>query len=236
MKDELDEGDFDNDGFYHWKKDKDEIKDAWLDNVDWANINSFKKSEQLTKEAKLDENEDEEVVEEENIDDEDEETSKASDQTEKFKKILEYLKPGETILKAIKRLGTSSKGAGGQATSTAGLSASQRWLKKKNQSANAPESSKEQSEKAKVDKEALEKLTGICNQFISQGFYDIYEETFESVEAKIQGSNGEGKASSSFDIFAEDVNEVDLKPGTSGSQKDLLEGNFLHSNFKCVFV
>lgn len=130
MKDEMDEGDFDKDGYYHWKKDKDEIKDAWLDNIDWANINSFKKSDRLTKEQTNDDDEEEnEQEDDDSEDDEDDEREKSdskSDQIEMFKKILEHMKPGETILKTIKRLGTSS-GSSSSSGSNANLSASQRF-------------------------------------------------------------------------------------------------------------
>lgn len=37
MKEELEEGHFDTDGHYHWKKEK-EIRDNWLDNIDWVKV------------------------------------------------------------------------------------------------------------------------------------------------------------------------------------------------------
>ncbi|KAI5722718.1 hypothetical protein M8J76_012536 [Diaphorina citri] len=37
MKDELEEGHFDTDGMYHWKKEK-QIKDHWLDNINWVKV------------------------------------------------------------------------------------------------------------------------------------------------------------------------------------------------------
>ena len=33
----MEEGDFDVDGHYHFKKDKD-IRDNWLDNIDWVSV------------------------------------------------------------------------------------------------------------------------------------------------------------------------------------------------------
>lgn len=40
MKEELQEGHFDNQGHYHWKKDADaDLKDHWLDNIDWVKVN-----------------------------------------------------------------------------------------------------------------------------------------------------------------------------------------------------
>lgn len=80
-------------------------------------------------------------------------------QNELFKNILTHLKPGETVLKAIKRLGNSSAGGSSSAASTSGLSASQRWLKKK-QPTNAAASQSVDSEKVKADKQSLETLTG----------------------------------------------------------------------------
>lgn len=38
MKDEMEEGHFDGDGFYHFKKDSEQIKDAWLDDIDWIKV------------------------------------------------------------------------------------------------------------------------------------------------------------------------------------------------------
>lgn len=38
MKEELEEGHFDRDGFYHFKKETETLKDAWLDNIDWIKV------------------------------------------------------------------------------------------------------------------------------------------------------------------------------------------------------
>jgi CD2 antigen cytoplasmic tail-binding protein 2 len=151
---------------------------------------------------------------------------------ETFKKIIVYLKPGENILKAIKRLGNSSK-AEGSTTGGATLSASQRWLKKKNQTeATAKKDSNITPESIKADKEALEKLTGFANYFIDKGYYDIYEETFEKIQNKIDASNQEAKKNAdAFDMFADEVDEKNLakstdEPSTS-SNAQVLQGIFL---------
>ncbi|RNA30423.1 CD2 antigen cytoplasmic tail-binding 2 [Brachionus plicatilis] len=200
MKEELEEGDFDTEGHYHWKRNKNEIKDAWLDNIDWANINSFKKSYQLHKQSGDTEDESSESeAESMKVDDEEE-------KIELFKKILPHLQMNETILRAIKRLGNSSK---------TGSSASQRWQKKK------IEKQESLSEKALADKEALENLTGYANQFIDKGFYDIYEETYQSLEKKIK--EHESKSSEPLDIFADEVNEKEIQASTSNTETRILE-------------
>lgn len=37
MKEELEEGHFDKEGHYLWKKEK-QIRDNWLDNIDWIQV------------------------------------------------------------------------------------------------------------------------------------------------------------------------------------------------------
>ena len=126
-----------------------------------------------------------------------------------FKKILPHLKMNETILRAIKRLGNSSKSS---------LSASQRWLKKKN------EKQEPLSETASADKEALEKLTGYANKFIDKGFYDIYEETYQSLEKKIKQHESKSlKPSESLDIFADEISENEIQASTSNQESNELE-------------
>lgn len=46
MKEELEEGHFDREGHFQWNKDK-EIKDNWLDNIDWVKVCSFIVSKDL---------------------------------------------------------------------------------------------------------------------------------------------------------------------------------------------
>jgi hypothetical protein len=162
-------------------------------------------------------------------DEQEEESQDANDenaQIETFKKIIPCLKPQESLLKAIKRLGKSSGGSGAASGS---LSASQRWLKKKNQSADNKMET-ESASNAQADREALEKLTGYANYFIDQGFYDIYEETRETLQKKVDNyenrSSKQTSAATSLDIFADEVDEKDLKPSTSGEQKGLEGKNF----------
>ncbi len=201
------------------------MKDAWLDNIDWANVNTFKKMENSANIIyKLDADEEETSDEDENEDDKLNITGQTeTSQIETFKQMISYMKPGENVLKAIKRLGNSSKGS--QSVGT--MSASQRWLKKKNQ-ADQAKSSKE-TEASLADKAALDKLTGLANHFIDLGFYDIYEETYEKLNYKInEADNKEKNAGKSFDIFADDVDESDLeKASTSNKKADFLEGNII---------
>jgi CD2 antigen cytoplasmic tail-binding protein 2 len=228
MKEELEEGDFDTDGYYHWKSKKGEVHDAWLDNIDWANINEIKKFKgqdsllsAAAKSGLIKEKYDLAASNEKEVDDEssgtDESLSGANlnenEQTELFRKILEFLKPGESILKSIKRLGNT----GG--ANKANLSASQRWIKKKQVDVSL------KSEDSKANAEALEKLTSLANKFIEMGYYDVYEETYEKIMFKLNGSKS--KIDNDFDIFADNVDANKLEKETVSSGKIQIEGRYI---------
>ena len=38
LKDEEEDGTFDRDGTFVWKKSKEDVTDSWLDNVDWGKV------------------------------------------------------------------------------------------------------------------------------------------------------------------------------------------------------
>lgn len=101
MKEELEEGHFDENGNYHWKCKRNDV-DNWLENIDWN----------LQKRYKLDSGKEFES------DEADDSVSNESF-NEIYKKILNYLKPKETITGALCRLGKNT------------LTAAERWRLKK---------------------------------------------------------------------------------------------------------
>jgi CD2 antigen cytoplasmic tail-binding protein 2 len=243
MKEELEEGDLDTDGYYHFKSKKGEVHDAWLDNIDWANINEIKKfkgqdnllnaaskSGVIKKNYDLTavDNDDNDKIED---DDDDDKSSNESftelnlnqnEQIELFKKILDLMKPGESILKSIKRLGSKAGSA-----SKANLSASQRWIKKKQV---------DTSDEAKADAESLEKLTSLANKFIEMGFYDIYEETYEKIKLKLDEEKGDKemkKDEEEFDMFSENVEiETSLPKGSTSKTTNIIEDKIVKWIYK----
>jgi CD2 antigen cytoplasmic tail-binding protein 2 len=83
LKEEQQEGSFSKDGNFVWDK-KDEIKDAWLDDIDWVKVKN--KSQ---KEKDREEQEDE-------IEDEKQENYS---EIENYKLMIEVMRPGETVAK-----------------------------------------------------------------------------------------------------------------------------------------
>lgn len=209
-----------------------------MDNVEWANINTFKDKYCLDSKGDGKGENDEELSEtEENVESDNESISSKDNeslQLEIFKKILPFLKPGETILKAIKRLGESSKSCTDN-SSKAGLSASQRWLKKKTPVGQTGKANIDPAQ-AKAAKESLEALTGHANYFIDRGYYDIYEETYEKLNFKIKSADSKKEATDSFDIFADEVDEKNIGASTSGANANLIEGKFRLSLYLYIFA
>ena len=136
-----------------WNK-KDELKDAWLDNIDWVKIREKSKAE---KDA------------EEEADEAEEEAQSAYSELNTYRTMVEMMKPGESVAKTLRRLGGKK----------AGMSASQRWKKKKAGAVEDPEE--------KENKEKMLRLTGLADTILTRsGNMEIYEETFESITHKIK--------------------------------------------------
>ncbi|KAL3247379.1 hypothetical protein MRX96_057101 [Rhipicephalus microplus] len=113
MEDEMEDGHFDKDGMFIFNRDKPEIRDNWLDNIDWVKVRPTK---QVVEDSRgTEDSEDEERV----------------DALALYGDMLEIMQPGETVLSCIKRLG------GGKRDSTIN-----RWKKKK-QEATEPDSTKD---------------------------------------------------------------------------------------------
>lgn len=94
MKEEMEEGHFDKDGHFIWNNEK-EIRDNWLDNIDWQKIKHSQVNEDKY-------NISETGLAAESDSDEDPDTF---DEISSYECMLQYMKPKESVNKALKRLG-----------------------------------------------------------------------------------------------------------------------------------
>lgn len=157
----MEEGHFDKEGTYIFgKRDKDEIKDHWLDNIDWLKVNNQQPT--TSKNSS------------------DEESMDASEYLKKFdpipvyKEMLNILLPGESVLKALKRLG------GGKVQT-----ASERWKKKKQldeKNSKTDEINKENI--AKLTEQANSILTNMGNMDIYQETFEGIRHKVRQAEEK----------------------------------------------------
>jgi len=181
MKEEMEEGHFDKQGNYFFKKDAD-IKDAWLDNVDWKKI---RRTENAEKEKEGDDGDDDEG------DDDDDDDANLEDYTpsiigwkEKiplYEEITSLMQPGENVFKAIKRLGGDQKGK---------TSSADRWKKKKQSETSASEDSalaaKDPNDAEASNKESMLRLTALADQLLQSGDLGIYESTVEKLKHELE--------------------------------------------------
>lgn len=183
MKEELEEGHFDKDGHYLWKKEK-QIRDNWLDNIDWVQVKSgtsVLKSDKSGESHGLGDS------------DSDDEEDIMFDPIPLYKQILEYLKPGETVSKTLCRLGKGKKK----------LTTAERWKKKKE--------AKTQETEEDQNSVNIIKLTELANELLTRtGNMDIYQESYEQIKKKIGQADKHAhpsKQEAELDMYADDFYE-----------------------------
>ncbi|KAG8191248.1 hypothetical protein JTE90_003261 [Oedothorax gibbosus] len=180
MKEELEEGYFDKEGTYIFQKDEDQIKDQWLDDIDWVKI---KAREDLKRKS-------------EGSDEDSEDERPPIDLVDKYKRMIELMKPGETVQKAIRRLGGNK----------ASWSASNRWKKKKE----ASDSTSKQENEADPEKlQLLTSLADeIVHSGDMDVYQQTFEKMSYYVNSKAavekSGANGEDP---SLDMFGDEFEE-----------------------------
>ncbi|XP_068193154.1 CD2 antigen cytoplasmic tail-binding protein 2 [Antennarius striatus] len=175
LEEEMQEGHFDSEGNYFIKKDQ-EIRDNWLDNIDWVRIKEqpFKQkkkglaAKRTRRVGDEDEAEEEKQREEQQADreneEEEEEAEPAEDplasytQYQLTEAVVELLVPGETVAAALRRLG----GLGGR---------------KKGKLLQEGEP----TEETKRDTEKLDRLTALADRLVGSGMFEIYQQTYEKL-------------------------------------------------------
>ncbi|KAM4531317.1 CD2 antigen cytoplasmic tail-binding protein 2 [Odontesthes bonariensis] len=221
LEEEMQEGHFDSEGNYFIKKEK-EIRDNWLDNIDWVRI----KEQPLKRKKKglgakrtrragdEDEAEEEKRREEQQAEEEEEEVEMepvedplaSFTQHQLTEAVIELLQPGETVAAALRRLG----GLGGRKRGK---------LRVEN----------EVTEETKRDTEKLDKLTALADRLVGSGMFEIYQQTYEKLAHKMKSMHSKqpavGKKSSDdneeeeeeLDMFAD---KFDEKIGDNDEEKD----------------
>lgn len=181
MKEEMEEGHFDRDGHFIWNNEK-EIRDNWLDNIDWQKIKNVKDKYKVGGEEGLGAS---------SSDSEEEGAATIFDETTTYKKMLTYMQPKESVNRALKRLGGDNMK----------LSSVERLRRKKAGTLN--------------NNEGVTNLTALANQLLTNtGNMDVYQETFEQIQGKIDDREGRNKKPV-FDMFGDEGAE----PSTSKEVK-----------------
>lgn len=197
MKEELEEGHFDGDGHFQWNRTK-EIKDHWLDNLDWVKIKQQKDgvAATTTKESNVERGLADSSSDSESSDADDED-GKKFDVITAYRRILELMEPKETIKRTLQRLGKKS----------ANISSIERFRRKK---------------AGIVDENAalVTELTELTNKILTKlGNMDIYQETYEQINAKFGSKLKSGilnDDNDALDMYADDFDAKEQNKITAG--------------------
>nr|XP_018902961.1 PREDICTED: CD2 antigen cytoplasmic tail-binding protein 2 homolog isoform X1 [Bemisia tabaci] len=190
MDEELEDGHFDTDGNFHWKKEK-LLKDHWLDNIDWVKIR--KGDEKAPADKGIADSDDSESEEE------------PFDSVAVYKKILQLMKPKETVAGALRRLGGNKS-----------MSASERWKKKK--AGLKEEENADKKNVTLLTELANDLLTRTGNMDIYQETYEKISELVNKSEKKKNSSIYEDAADDGLDMYADDFGEKEKAKITSTTE------------------
>ncbi|KAM8724997.1 CD2 antigen cytoplasmic tail-binding protein 2 isoform 1-T2 [Acanthopagrus schlegelii] len=227
LDEEMQEGHFDSEGNYFVKKDQ-EIRDNWLDNIDWVRIKEqpFKKKKKGLgakrkrrvgdeDEAEEEKQREEQQADKENEDEEEEEEMEPAEdplasltQHQLTEGVVELLLPGETVAAALRRLGGLGRRKKGK-------------LREES----------EPTEEAKRDTEKLDRLTALADRLVGSGMFEIYQQTYEklaylmrsmsSKQPALRKASGDGDddgEEDELDMFADKFD--DKHGGTDDKEED----------------
>ncbi|XP_060112818.1 CD2 antigen cytoplasmic tail-binding protein 2 isoform X3 [Heteronotia binoei] len=208
LQEEMEEGHFDSEGNYFLKKEA-MIRDNWLDNIDWVKI---KEQPPGRKKAPLDSAEDDKEEDDDSL----EVGQTPLDKRELLEGMVDLVQPGETVARAIQRLGDKggTKSTGRQRRP---------WSRLKAEEAEPVEEGDPQKLESPERKEQLERLSGLADQMVARGVYEIYQETREKLALRLRALDHPPAAPSEpeLDMFAEDIDEAKLgeKTPVAGGQE-----------------
>ncbi|KAG8140621.1 putative CD2 antigen cytoplasmic tail-binding protein [Naja naja] len=162
----------------------------------------------------------EEMEEDNDEDDEDDEDLEVGrtplEKKELLERMVDLMLPGETVARAIQRFGDKGgpKSSGRQRRP---------WTRLKVDEVEAAEEDDPQKPGSPERKEQLEQLSGLADQMVARGIYEIYQETREKLAVRLRALQHPPAAPSSgepeLDMFAEEIDEAKLGEKTStGSQ------------------
>ncbi|KAK0153747.1 CD2 antigen cytoplasmic tail-binding protein 2 [Merluccius polli] len=225
LDEEMQEGHFDSEGNYFVKKDE-EIRDNWLDNIDWVRIKEqpFKhKKKGLSAKRRRrvgdeDEAEEEKQREDKQVDgdsgeDAEMEAEPAEDplasytQQQLTEALVEMLLPGETVAAGLRRLG--------------GLAGRKKGKLRGGEGEAVPE--------IKRDAEKLDRLTSLADRLVASGMFEIYQQTCEKLtytlknqklsNKKPKGSGEEAEEEDELDMFGDKFDESHGEKSQEGGEE-----------------
>ncbi|KAG9066036.1 hypothetical protein KI688_001255 [Linnemannia hyalina] len=189
MDEELEEGnEIDENGDFVRKLDPERFHDSWLEGLSRKEIESARQAHER-KERKV-------LMEEK------EAAASAMTETDIYVEIVNIIRPSESVVGALQRLGGGKKGGAKQVKKRS-------WQKSKATTSTDMETDAHAGAAETEDdvkrRQAIEKLTDLCDKMMALGHFEIYEETYEQMVRKLRRA----------DVIEDDweVGTPVLKPG-----------------------
>lgn len=169
MNEELEEGgEIDEAGNFVRKLDPERFHDSWLEGVSRNEIEAARRAhERKERKAQIEEKE---------------AAANAMTETDIYVEIVNILRPSESVVGALQRLGGGKKGGAKGAKQVKKKS----WQKSKATDMETDLTGAAETEDEVKRRQAIEKLTDLCDKMMAMGHFDIYEETYEQVVRKLR--------------------------------------------------
>ncbi|XP_074854522.1 CD2 antigen cytoplasmic tail-binding protein 2 [Carettochelys insculpta] len=197
LEEEMEEGHFDSEGNYFLRRSA-LLRDNWLDNIDWVQIKEKPPGSRQPSGAEQEEDGDPPGG------------HPPLDKQTLLEGMVELVRPGETVARAIQRLG-SRGGARGACPRRA-------WTRAKADTPTPPEETEAPGSPQR--REQLERLSGLADQMVGRGVYEIYQETREKLALRLRALTQPPPAPvqppPALDMFAEDIDEASLRTQAAG--------------------
>lgn len=211
LKEEMEEGDFDVQGNYHFKKEN-IIRDEWLDNIDWMKVKKRGSIENTDN----------------SFDDMDDGKDPDFNELEVLEKMISIMQPGETVTGALRRLGTK-RGSKNKSKKREWKKEKMYDLEAKDEVENGEGSSKNSDDN--ICKEKLLELTGLADEMMGAGHFNVYVDSYEKFKHQIHLIEERKKASEpqipddaddddALDILASSIDKNDEQAAGSSISKD----------------
>ncbi|KAG8884453.1 hypothetical protein FRB97_004227 [Tulasnella sp. 331] len=164
MKDEMDEGKFDEDGTFIRSFDPHQVHDKWMEGMDEREIKKARRSQKKIKERE----------EERQRKDADGLANKSKEELEL--QLLDYVRPGESVLQALSRLGAEKK-KGEKLKPKKKLKSAKMALDPITMDVDAGSADPAQH----PENSAIERVTALASTLMAMGELHVYEETHRTL-------------------------------------------------------
>ncbi|KAI8975994.1 hypothetical protein BDB01DRAFT_804963 [Pilobolus umbonatus] len=159
MKEEMEEGKLDSEGNYiKNKEDPQAFHDKWMEGISRKDINQAKEAQEKRERQEA-------------LKEAERQSTMPQTKNDIYRALVEYLKPGQTVQEALTTMANSLPKK---------LPAwKQKMLDKKNKNKKGKETAMLSEEEEQNRRKTVETITGLADQMMALGNFDIYEDTFE---------------------------------------------------------